>query len=212
MGVQPPNRLSLRLQRATLWLLAACLVGTALFFYTQTRDQFELPKQLLLRALSSGILGLLLAQKLLDPTTGWRRGPLDLPVLAWAAWLVVGTFSSIAPWVSWRGEYENFAGSLTQLNYVAIYFAALQTLRNREDALLLLRTLLAAALGAGLYALMQANHRDLISWAATSVVGDRYFGPLGNPNFLGGLMAMAIPLKLALALPCRPRSAISRSR
>lgn len=207
MGVQPPISLSLRLQRAALWLLAACLVGTALFFYTQTRDQFELPKQLLLRALSSGILGLLLAQKLSDPGTGWRRGPLDLPVLAWSAWLLVGTFSSVAPWVSWRGEYENFSGSLTQLNYAALYFASLQVLRKREDALLLLRTLLGAALGAGLYALMQAGHRDLIGWAANSVVGDRYFGPLGNPNFLGGLMAMAIPLKLALAWDGRSAAA-----
>ena len=74
-----------RWQRAALGLLAAILVTAPLFFFTETRDQFELPKQLLLRALSSLWLGLLLAWRLRVPGQGWRRGPLDWPVLAWAA-------------------------------------------------------------------------------------------------------------------------------
>lgn len=196
MGDTP---LPTRLERLALGLLAAALLGAALFFYTEARDQFELPKQLLLRALSSGLLGLLLAGRLADPSLGWRRGPLDWPVLAWCAWLLVGTVLSVAPWVSWRGEYENFAGSLTQLNYAALYFAAVQLLRTPADARFLLRSVLVAALGAAFYALLQASQRDLVAWASTSIVADRFFGPLGNPNFLGGLMAMAIPLHLALA-------------
>jgi O-antigen ligase len=202
MGFAPFSSLPLplRLQRLALWALAATLFGSALFFWTATRDQFELPKLLLMRALSSALVGLLLASRLMDPGLGWRRGALDWPVLAWALWLVVGTLGSLAPWVSWRGEYENFAGSLTQLNYALLYFAAVQVVRDREDAKLLLRSFVAAALGAALYALLQAQQRDLVAWAATSVVADRFFGPLGNPNFLAALMAMAIPLKLALAL------------
>jgi tetratricopeptide (TPR) repeat protein len=190
-----PNRLD-RLAQA---LLVLCLLGAVLFFYTGTKDQFELPKQLLLRGLSSLWLGLLLHRILTRPAEGWRRGPVDGPVLLWAAALLLGTFTSVAPWLSWRGEYENFAGSLTQLNYVALYFASVQFLREPEDARRILRALLAAALGAALYALLQALQRDFMGWAAASVVADRFFGPLGNPNFLGGLMAMAIPLRLALS-------------
>jgi hypothetical protein len=198
--LDPPDPLPSRLERLALWALAATLLGSALLLSTALKDQFELPKQLWLRGLSSLVAGLCLAARLRDPDAGWRRGPLDLPVLAWSAWLLVTTFSSIAPWVSWRGEYENFAGSLTQLNYSLLYFAGVQLIRRREDALFLLRAGLAAALGSALYALMQALQRDLVGWSAASVVQDRFFGSLGNPNFLGGLMAMAIPLKLALAL------------
>ncbi|MGH7442925.1 MAG: O-antigen ligase family protein, partial [bacterium] len=105
----------------------------------------------------------------------------------------------VSPAISWRGEYENFAGSLTQLNYAALYFLTVQFADLPDKALVAVRALLAAALCAALYALMQALGRDYMPWSAASTVANRFFGTLGNPNFLGGLMAMAIPLKLGLA-------------
>lgn len=186
--------------RGGLWLLAAILLALPLVFATQTQDQFELPKQLLLRALSSLALGLLLALALADGKFRWRRGPLDWPVLAWSLWLLVCTAASVAPAVSWRGEYENFAGSLTQLNYAALYFLAVQFVDRTDKGRFAARALLASALGTALYALMQALQRDWVGWTSSSVVSDRFFGTLGNPNFLGGFMAMAITLKLGLGL------------
>jgi hypothetical protein len=188
-----------QLRRLSLGLLALALLAVPLVFYTQTQDQFELPKQLLLRALSSAALGALLAALALEPQVRWRRTPLDLPVLLWSLWLGVKTCWSVSPAVSFRGEYENFAGSLTQLNYSVIFFLAVQAAARLDQARLLLKALLAAATGAALYGILQACQRDAVAWAASSVVSDRFFGPLGNPNFLGGLMAMAITLKLALA-------------
>jgi len=187
-----------RLLKAGLGSLAFALLAVTLVFYTGTQDQFELPKQLTLRAASSLSLGLLLAWMLASGAR-WRHTPLDLPVLAWAAWLLIKTVFSVSPSVSWRGEYENFAGSLTQLDYCAAYFLAVQFSAQRGAARLLARSMLAAATGAALYASAQALQRDVIGWSAGSVVSDRFFGPLGNPNFLAGLMAMAIPLRLALA-------------
>jgi O-antigen ligase len=200
-----------RLRLAGLWLLALSLVAVALVFSTMTQDQFELPKQLLLRGLSSALLGLLLAALLCGRPARWRRTPLDLPVLAWSLWLLVCTFHSISPAVSWRGEYENFAGSLTQLNYSALFFITVQLAGRKDAARLLGRAMLGAATGAALYAAAQALQRDLVQWSAKSIVGDRFFGPLGNPNFLAGLMAMAIPLKLALAF-AEQRGAEPRDR
>jgi O-antigen ligase len=171
----------------------------ALVFSTSTQDQFELPKQLLLRAFSSLLLGLLLAALLSDGLPRWRRTPLDLPVLAWSLWLLVCTFHSVSFDISWRGEYENFAGCLTQLNYSALFFVTVQLAGRKDAARFLARAVLAAATGAALYASAQTLQRDFVQWSAKSIVSDRFFGPLGNPNFLAGLMAMAIPLKLALA-------------
>jgi len=182
------------------WLLAATLLAVPLVFSTQTQDQFELPKLLLLRALSSMLLGTLLALALADGEFRWRRTPLDWPVLGWSLWLVVDTLRSVSPAVSWRGEYENFAGCLTQLNYSALFFLTVQFIGRPDKAFLAARALLASALGSALYALMQALQRDWVGWSAASIVSDRFFGPLGNPNFLGGFMAMAITFKVALAL------------
>lgn len=188
-----------RASRAGVWLLAAALFALPLFFLTGTKDQFELPKQVLLRCATSLLAGILLAGALSKGEFRWRRGPLDWPVLAWCVWLLATTLHSVAPAVSWRGEYENFAGSLTQLNYAALYFLAVQFADTPRKAALAARAVLLAAMGAALYALMQALQRDLIAWVDVSVVADRFFGSMGNPNFLGGLMAMAIVLKLALA-------------
>ncbi len=185
--------------RLGAWLLAAVLLAVPLVFSSLTEDQFELPKLLALRALTSLLLGALLASLLARPARGWRRGPLDLPVLAWCAWLLVGTLRSVSPALSWRGEYENFAGSLTQLNYAALYFLAVQFAPRLSEARTAARALLAAAMAAALYAVLQSLGRDFMGWSASTVVAQRFFGTLGNPNFLGALMAMAICLRLGLA-------------
>lgn len=188
-----------RLRQALFALLALTLFTVPLVFFTGTQDQFELPKLLLLRAFTSLMLGVALAALLAEGPGSWCRTPLDWPVLAWTLWQLAKTAHSVSTPLSWRGEYENFGGSLTQLNYSAVYFLAAQAGFRPGAARRLARTVLAGALGAALYALLQAQQRDFVQWSAASVVVDRFFGPLGNPNFLAGLMAMAIPLKLALA-------------
>jgi hypothetical protein len=62
-----------RLRRLGLWILAATLLALPLIFSTQTQDQFELPKQLLLRAATSLLLGCLLALALAQGSLRWRR-------------------------------------------------------------------------------------------------------------------------------------------
>ena len=182
------------------WLLALTLLVLPLIFSTRTQDQFELPKQLALRAFTSLLLGTLLVLMLADGALGWRKTALDWPILAWSLWLIACTLHSVSPSLSWRGEYENFAGSLTQLNYSALFFLTVQFIHSPGKAQFAVRALLASAVGAALYALMQALQRDCVVWSSVSVVSDRFFGSLGNPNFLGGFMAMAITLKLALIL------------
>ena len=194
-----PSTLATRLEQACVGLLAAILIATPLFFYTETQDQFELPKLVLLRLLSSLLIGAALASRALSPRSSLRRTPLDWPLLAFSWWLMVKTLSSVSPALSWRGEYENFAGSLTQLNYSLLFFLSAQFVSTWARARVLAQALLAGALGAAAYGLLQACQRDFIQWAAESFVSNRFFGSLGNPNFLAGLVCMAIPLKLALA-------------
>jgi O-antigen ligase len=152
-----------------------------------------------MRLLSTGLLGLFMAHLALRQTWTWRRSPMDLSVLAWSLWLLVKTVHSVSTSISWRGEYENFAGSLTQLNYSLLFFFALQWVRDLRQAKVLLLCLEASALAAGVYAIFQALGLDFIAWAANTIVMDRYFSTLGNPNFLGALMIMALALVAARA-------------
>jgi O-antigen ligase len=199
-----------KLERASVFVIGLALALLPLFFWVNTQDQFELPKLTLLRLLSVALVGLYAAQLGLSPRWIFRRTVMDLPLLAWSLWLVFKTLNSVSPAVSWRGEYENFAGSLTQLNYSLLFFATVQGVRNLNSARALLLTLEASALAAGTYAIFQALQLDFVSWASASVVIDRYFSSLGNPNFLGALMIMALALLAARAFwsqlrPSNPR-------
>jgi hypothetical protein len=196
--LNPPG-LRLRLEQACLGLLALVLILVPLFFYTLTQDQFELPKVILMRILSSLMLGVAAAWMALSPKAPWRRTALDWPLLGFSLWLGIKTLSSVSPALSWRGEYENFAGSLTQLNYSLLFWMATQFAGSWPRARFLALALLTGALGAAAYSVLQACQRDFIVWASQSYVSDRFFGPLGNPNFLAGLTCMAIPLKLCMA-------------
>jgi|GEM_PF-1204412 hypothetical protein len=185
-----------RLRLGVLILLAATLAGTILFFWVQTHDQFELPKQMVLRAATALMLALWLARLALLKRWEWRPSSLDIPVLLWAAWQLFKCLPGQTPsWaISWRGEYENFNGGLTQLNYAALYFIATQHLRRWPEVARLQMGFLALAGITAMYGLLQSVGVDFIRWSASSVISDRYFSSLGNPNFLGALLIMALPL------------------
>ncbi len=92
-----PKTLSLRLEQACLAFLGLSLAFVPLFFCTYTQDQFELPKLILLRSLSSLCLGSALAWWALNPNAAWRRTPLDWPLLGFSLWLLVKTVHSVSP-------------------------------------------------------------------------------------------------------------------
>ncbi len=190
----PKTSLAQRLEISAFALLACLIALLPLLIIVNTHDQFELPKQLLLRSGTALVLACFLASLALTPKVRWRRGPLDLAVLLWSAWLIVKTLHSVSRPLSWRGEYENFNGSLSQLNYSLLYFLAVQLLNTPLRAAWFSRAFERSALVVAVYALMQALQLDFIQWAQNSVISDRFFATLGNPNFLAALLVMALPL------------------
>jgi tetratricopeptide (TPR) repeat protein len=198
--IQAQSRWDSKFETLGTVALGAILVTLPLFFWINTHDQFELPKLTLLRLLSVSLVGCWAAFQAMSPVWRWRRSPLDLPVLAWSAWLLFKTLNSVSSYVSWRGEYENFCGSLTQLNYSLLFYLTVQLARSAPAARKLMLAFELSCLAVGIYALFQALQLDFISWSATSVVTDRFFASMGNPNFLGALMIMGLALVLARAL------------
>ncbi|MES2201523.1 MAG: O-antigen ligase family protein [candidate division FCPU426 bacterium] len=190
--VDPASLFARKLERAGVFTLGLILILLPLFFWLDTRDQFELPKVVLLRILSVVALGCYSAQLALSRRFTLRRTPLDLPILAWSLWLVVQTLHSVSPALSWRGEYENFAGSLTQLDYSLLFFAVTQWVRSTRRARVLLLAFELGALAVGTYAVFQALGLDFVAWSESSIAPGRYFSTMGNPNFLGALMVMAL--------------------
>jgi O-antigen ligase len=182
------------------WLLVLTVFIIPLLFNIQSYDQFEMPKLTALRILTSIMLGLWAIKIFEKGRIEWIPTPLDIPMLALAGFNILTTFTSFAPQLSFRGEYENFAGSLSNINYIVLYYIATQNLKDRKQIFSINGSLLFSGLLTGIYAMAQYSGHDIVQWNSDSMIQGRYFASMGNPNFLGALLIMMIPLNIAYFL------------
>lgn len=200
--------------RAGRGLLAGLLALLPVLFSTQTVEAFEFPKLLALlsaalvlagagavwvlaRGRAHGVRALvaLLRANLAGDLLAWG-------VLAFVASATVSTLLSPSPRTSFYGAHESFTGLVTVLAYALLFFTARALLSDAARLRALLAWPLAGAVVAALYALAQVAQADPIRWMRTHefLGAERAFGSMGNPNFLGALMAITLPLTAARAL------------
>ncbi len=168
------------MKRAATWLPASVAFLVPTLFIPISVDAYVLPRASL--TLAGG--GLLLGAGLL----GGRRslGGLRWPVVGVGlAALLAGLFST-APAVSLVGTYARYESLPMRLGYLALFCGAVW-LGERD------RTVVAFLFGCGV-----ASVETL--YQAASHTLSRPDGNLGQPNLLGALLAMALPLALARAL------------
>lgn len=134
------------------------------------------------------------------------RRPQFLPRLNLIGWsflgliiiLIISTIFSAQPYLSFWGNFQRFEGLLTWLYYFAFFILSASLLRKNQDWLTIIGI---ASLGAGLvsiYAIGQALHLPGI--IAGTDPSRAVESTLGNPIFLGGYLAIVIPLTLAWVL------------
>ncbi|MEW6517704.1 MAG: O-antigen ligase family protein [candidate division FCPU426 bacterium] len=164
-----------------------------IFFIILTRDQFELPKLALFRMLTCLMLATWGIRLLASREWRFQATPLALPLLAWILLQLLTAVVSVSGYVSYRGEYENFRGLLTVLNYPILFYLLVHFLRTRQQINRLFFVTLLAGLVITAYGIAQFFGLDFIAWNPTSIAPGRYFSTLGNPNFLAAYLAMVLP-------------------
>ncbi len=208
-GVQHDNKAVETVQSLIFTLLCLTVFMIPLFFSIYSYDQFELPKLTLLRIMTFVMLGLWLVKVVLKGRIEYSPTPLDLPLGLWVVVNLITTFTSFAPHLSFRGEYENFAGSLSNINYVVLYYIAVNNIAGPKQVERLNLVILGSGLLLTLYAVMQFFGHDFIKWSAGSMIKGRYFASMGNPNFLGAVLIMIIPIALSfLAASVRKKNTL----
>ena len=135
----------------------------------------------------------------------WRlvRGrPTLLPMLLLAGVTLLACATSLLPAASWHGSYARAQGGETTLAYLTFALAALALLRRPRQGLRLLAALALAGVAPATYGWVQHAGRDPLPWQQADLAA-RVPGTMGNPIFLGALLAMTLPAALfqvALAL------------
>ena len=182
-------------------LLFVYLVLSPLVFWRGTLEAFEYNKVALLTGAAILLCGLgtiAVAERglAIDRIRCLLRSPVVWGVGLCVLSACLSTVFSISPRTSFWGAHESYAGLLTCLAYVILFFATVFLLRDAEDCR---RLTMAAVIAAGVasgYALMQVMHLDPLAWDRVSGFQTyiRPFGTMGHPNLLAAYLVMALPL------------------
>jgi hypothetical protein len=160
--------------------VAALALGIPLLFDPAGSDGFILPRASLLIAGAGAAVALAVWSR---PT---GAGGLAAPAFAVAATALLACLTSVDPSLSLAGAYERYDGAVTRLAYLGLFAASAWFLRTPADRRRAVSWFLVACCVVAAEALWQlAGDRQ-----------DRPDGYLGQPNLLGVLLAMAVPLAL----------------
>jgi len=191
--------------------LLATVLAVPLYFNIDDARIFEPDKATLLRD-AAAILGTLALLRLFLRALGGgsRRMPRlwpVLPLLLFPAVTLLATTTSILPWVSFFGSYARAQGALTTLAYLTCALLAHSLDLSRARRLVAVMAFSGTAPAA--YGWLQRLGHDPLPWQQPDLAA-RVPGSLGNPIFLGALLAMTLPLTLAhLAWSLQPTASLT---
>lgn len=117
-----------------------------------------------------------------------------------ALWSWVSALSSPHRLLAILGQSERLEGAITVVLYALVYGVTLQVIRSSADIRLVAGAIGASAIFLSLFGIVQYFGLDPTRYMHEGYGFDlhRAFATLGNPNFLAGLLVLALPIAAAL--------------
>lgn len=189
-----------RIDNLIFWGLWLILFGTPLALSRFNVSVYGLTKATFLRTLTLIILAGWVVKAISSRKIRLVRTPLDAAVIAFTAVALLSTFFSAYSAVSLWGRYREHQGLLAVINYVLVFFLVTNFIKKKSDFRKIFFALLASATLVSLYAIFQHFGIDFLSYQGVPYQEMRSWSTLGNPIFLGGYLALVIPLVFATVL------------
>lgn len=162
-------------------------------------DVFDLPKATLLRTVSLSIAGIWLTWVLYQGRIDWRKGPLDLPVIAFALTVTLATIFSYSTASSlFSASFKRHETFPTWLAYFLLFFSGSNFLRQPTRILGFLKAMVLTSMAVSVYGILQHFGYDIFSYQVSDVDRFRSFSTFGNAVFLGSYLVLIAPLALSL--------------
>lgn len=137
-----------------------------------------------------------LLEKSLNGRWIWIKTPLDKPIVILMFLMGLANLFSVH-------KYTSFWSSILLLNYVAVYYLIIHTVRTRSQLRQLIYVIIGVATFLAVFGLFKKFGYNPFPWwyypEITQNV-DRLASTFGNANHLAGYMEMSIPLVLGLFL------------
>lgn len=164
-----------------------------------TFDQFDIVKLVTMRAITIVALAAWIVS-LLVRGGRVRFTKVDWLILAFLAWVVLTTITSIHWPTALFGKYRRFEGLLSFVNYAAVFFLVVQMVDRPTRMRSLLRTLFFSGAIVSLYGALQYLGIEPVGYGKLPFEANRSFSTYGNPDLLGGFLMFSLPVSIALAL------------
>jgi O-antigen ligase len=175
------------------WALRIGAFALPLVMFWTTFDRFVLAKLVTVRLLCVVLASLYLLRVAVGGWPGWKRTPIDIPLLAFIASAAVASVFAVNGNVALFGTYFRYEGLFTIGLYGVMFWLAVQVLRDSDDATGLIRSLLASGFVVAVVAVLQS----VFGWGLAdpgSCEAVRPFSTLGNAIELGALLALLLPV------------------
>lgn len=179
------------------WILIVGIVAIPILFYRGAADPFNVPKLAMLIIL----VGLAGSLRLAETVQGRPIQPMRallVPFLLLVVPLMVSWV--LSPYRTWSlfGEYGRFLGLVPYLAVAC--FGVLVADAFVGDPRRIAWAVAIASGTVGSYAVVQALRLDVLQWAQLGQLNHEALSTLGNPNFTGGFLGIALPITIALSL------------
>src|SRR5438270_1368335 len=188
---------------AARWVLRIAAAGLPLVFMPNGVDEFVLPKLLALRVVVLVLAVLWLLRLVESKRLEWRRTPLGLPLLAFLLSAVVAPAFAVIQNVALFGTYARYEGLLTFLTYAAAFWLTVQLLGDASEARMLVRSFLVGGYVLAVVAVLQSTYGFFTTASPTEHGFIRADGMQANPDNLGTLLALLLPLAVRELLNAR---------
>lgn len=127
------------------------------------------------------------------------RAPLILPWGLMIGVYILSTLFSIAPEVSFWGDYVRRQGTYTHLSYMLLFALIVLTLRSSRQIDRILTVMAITSFPVAGYGIIQHFGLDPVVWSGADFQS-RVPSTAGNPIFMAAYLCMVAPLTLALTL------------
>jgi O-antigen ligase len=167
------------------WIFYGALAIT-LYFDTQARDPFNLPKFWLLMLITPVLLSYIVTSRI-SLTKEEKRfyQAVNILCIIYLFFILTSSFFAYSFQVAILGESFRRNGTLTYLAFITFFLASIKFIRF-ENIVIGLKVVFFAGASTGLYALIQITGNDWVKWSVTN----QTISTFGNTNFSGAGMAL----------------------
>ena len=183
---------------AILGVVTLKIAGIVLVFDPVGLQSFDYPKSLFSRGTEWILVGLVLLAVLRFGTAVVPRTRLHVVVLLYVLAVAVSGLTAENTYVSLYGEQGSYLGLTFLGDMVVLYLALAVAVRRLADWLPVALTIIAVAVLASLYGIIQYAGADPIPWVTDPSI--RPFSTLGNPNQLAHFLTVATGIGVGTAL------------